>query len=353
MKKLILLSLLCLATNTLLRGQIAKGTITLGGEIGFGYVFAESAAWTGQDFTIAPSFGLMVTDHWMVSTSFSTGINGSSALFSPEVRYYLNPGNKRNNYYVGIGILLPLLNWADESIFDFQFGFNRFLNENIAFDANVTYAVYSQTPSALSLNLGLQPFMSRGDRDSLSSAASTFNRGDLLFNPSFAALSVYGPFHHRIIEAAFDPDFGLFLNNNTLVGFSLSGYVLTSLSDKSDYRYVQHIHLSLSPYLRHYLGSEQRHWRWYGQLCFALSSSSNESNAYEVDWKGLVLSNRWGANWFLTPNLAFDIGLDLSYNPGTDADGFRYFQTFDGPLGDRGFRVGTSIGVQYFLQRGN
>jgi hypothetical protein len=69
--------------------------------------------------------------------------------------------------------------------------------------------------------------------------------------------------------------------------------------------------------------------------------------------KGTILNNRWGANWFLTPHLAFDIGLDLRYNLGTNVEGFTHIRSFDGPRGDRGFPVGTSIGVQYFLQRGN
>lgn len=128
------------------------------------------------------------------------------------------------------------------------------------------------------------------------------------------------------------------------------GSISNSLDDEFAYRYM---HFSISPYLRHYLGGEQKHWRWYGQLGFALFGSNSESNTHEVDSWGTTLRNRWGANWFLTPNLAFDIGLDLSYNLGTDAEGFRYFQTFDGSQGDRGFRVGASIGVQYFLQRGN
>jgi hypothetical protein len=347
MKKLILLSLLCLATNTLLRGQIAKGTITLGGEIGIGYVFAESVAWSGYDDTFSPSFGLMFTDHWMVGTSLGTSTN------ILELNYYINPRSERYNFYLGAGALVPLLDWSDEPFFDFQFGFNKFINGNIAFDANITYFVYP--PSRLSLNLGLQPFVSESDRDKGASGVSAFRKGDLLINPSFATISYFGNrYPDNLIEATFNPNLGLFLSGHTLVGLSLSGHFLTRFGEAFKYSYPQNPHLAIAPYFRYYFGNAQKYWsRWYGQLGFSFTRSSSESNVHKLDLWGTFLNNRWGANWFLTPHLAFDVGLDLRYNLGTNVEGFTPIRSFNGPRGDRGFRVGVSIGVQYFMQREN
>ena len=94
MKKLILLSLLCLAANTSLLGQIGKGSVTVRGGAELDYLFAEEETRTGFSYDFFPRFGLMVTDHWMVGAGVSIrgfGNNVYPSEVAPEIRYYINP----------------------------------------------------------------------------------------------------------------------------------------------------------------------------------------------------------------------------------------------------------------------
>jgi hypothetical protein len=346
MKKLLLLSLLCLSFNTFLRGQIEKGAIAFGGEIGLDYLAAEEESFSGFSYGFSPAFSLMVTDHWLLGASLGTSAFDDSANFStiaPQVRYYLNPGSEGNNYYAGFRYERDFGDY-EESSYNFQLGFNRFLNGNIALDASITYAIHSLRDNGFILNLGLQPFMNKDGREAWQSAVSTFNRGDLMISPGFASIFYLG----GVLDMRFSPDVGLFLSDQTLVGVSLSGSYSNRLNNTFDY---EGAHLSIAPYLRRYFGSSQKHWRWYSQVGLFLTGSGYETEFVEFDSWGSLLNGRLGTNWFLTSNLAFDIGLDLSYHLWTNQNGATRSSDFDGPWANRGFRIGASVGVKYFLQR--
>ncbi|WP_421948158.1 hypothetical protein [Phaeodactylibacter xiamenensis] len=349
MKKLILLSLLCLAANTSLLGQIGKGSVTVRGGAELDYLFAEEETRTGFSYDFFPRFGLMVTDHWMVGGSISIRGFDDSVYPSeviPEVRYYINSASTKNSYYAGLRCILGI-NYPALSSYGFRLGFNRFLNEHIAFNVRAIYSVRPRMPNGILLFFGLQPFMNRADRARWRSAVSAFSKGDFIINSGLGGVSV----RNNIIQMRLRPNLGLFLSEHTLVGVELSAYHLQNLNREVQYKSNG---LSIAPYLRHYFSNEQKHWRWYGQTGFLFSSLRFESSSSERDTLISLLNSRLGVNWFLTPNLAFDMGLGLDYHIWTNVNGANPWNgSFDGPLPNSGLRVGASIGVQYFLQRGN
>jgi hypothetical protein len=349
MKKLVLLSLLCLAANTLLLGQIGKGSVTVRGGAELDYLFAEEETRTGFSYDFFPRFGLMVTDHWMVGAGVSIrgfGNNVYPSEVAPEIRYYINPRSKKNNYYAGLRYILGI-NEPAHSSYGFRLGFNRFLNEHIAFNVRAIYSVRPQTANIMLLSFGLQPFMNGLDRSQWRSGISAFNKGDLMIDSDLGGVSVQS----NIIRLRFRPKVGLFLSEQTLIGIELSANFSQHLNREVQYTDKG---ISIAPYLRHYFGNKQSHWRWYAQAGFFFSSSRSE--AFSSKRKSLIslVSSRLGTNWFLTPNLAFDMGLGLDYHIWTNVNRSNPWNgSFDGPLPSSGLRVGASIGVQYFLQRGN
>ena len=352
MKKLLLLSLLCLSSHALLQAQIEKGALTLRGAAGLEYLSAAEEEYSGLTYELGTRIGWMLTDHWLLGTSLGVvGIGGSGAVYfaAPEVRYYFNPGSEKNNYYGGFRYSFTSEGF-DNSIYEFQLGLNRFINEQVAFDANLVYAVQPGEDHTLLLSFGLQPFMNKGDRAGWKSAASAFDKGDLLLNSSFGFVSYRGSF----LEMMFNPDLGLFLSEQTLVGVNFNASFNTIVGNLRKVNQGTITELSIAPYLRHYLSKEQKHWRWYGQAGFLFAGSNFESSSFERNSSVALVSGRLGTNWFLTPNLAFDIGLDLSQHLWANTEGASDWSgSFDEQLPDRGFQVGASIGVQYFLQRGN
>ncbi|WP_421948157.1 hypothetical protein [Phaeodactylibacter xiamenensis] len=352
MKKLLLLSLLCLSSHALLQAQIEKGALTLRGAAGLQYLSAAEEEYSGLTYELGTRIGWMLTDHWLVGTSLGVvGIGGSGAVYfaAPEVRYYFNPGSEKNNYYGGFRYSFNS-EGGDYSTYEFQLGLNRFINEQVAFDANLVYAVQPGEDHTLLLSLGLQPFMNKGDRAGWKSAASAFDKGDLLINSSFGFVSYRGSF----LEMMFNPDLGLFLSEQTLIGVNFNASFNTIVGNLRKVNQGTITELSIAPYLRHYLSKEQKHWRWYGQAGFLFAGSNFESSSFERNSSVALVSGRLGTNWFLTPNLAFDIGLDLSHHLRANTEGTSDWSgSFDEQMPDRGFQVGASIGVQYFLQRGN
>ncbi|KGE86262.1 MAG: hypothetical protein ACE362_14665 [Phaeodactylibacter xiamenensis] len=353
MKKLLLLSLLSLASHALLQAQIEKGALTLRGAAGLEYLSAAEEEYSGLTYELGTRIGWMLTDHWLLGTSLGVvGIGGSGAVYfaAPEVRYYFNPGSEKNNYYGGFRYSFNS-EGGDYSTYEFQLGLNRFINEQVAFDANLVYSVQPEEEHTLLLSIGLQPFINKADRAEWKSAASAFNKGDLLINPSFGSGSYRGG---SFLEMMFNPDLGLFLSEQTLIGVNLNASFLTVTGSLREFNPATITELSIAPYLRHYLSKEQNHWRWYGQVGFLFAGSNFESSVSERNSSVALVSGRLGTNWFLTPNLAFDIGLDLSHHLWANMEGTSDRSgPFDEQMPDRGFQVGASIGVQYFLQRGN
>ncbi|MCI4647329.1 hypothetical protein [Phaeodactylibacter sp.] len=352
MKELLLLSLLSLSSHALLQAQIEKGALTLRGAAGLEYLSAAEEEYSGLTYELGTRIGWMLTNHWLVGTSLGVvGIGGSGAVYfaAPEVRYYFNPGSEKNNYYGGFRYSFNSEGF-DYSTYEFQLGLNRFINEQVAFDANLVYAVQPEEDHTLLLSLGLQPFMNKADRAGWKSAASAFDKGDLLLNSSFGFVSYRGSF----LEMMFNPDLGLFLSEQTLIGVNFNASFNTIVGNLRKVNQGTITELSIAPYLRHYLSKEQKHWRWYGQAGFLFAGSNFESSSFERNSSVALVSGRLGTNWFLTPNLAFDIGLDLSHHLRANMEGTSDWSgSFDEQLPDRGFQVGASIGVQYFLQRGN
>jgi hypothetical protein len=354
MKKLLLLSLLCLSSYTLLQAQIEKGALTFRGAAGLEYLSAAEEEYSGLTYELGTRMGWMLTDHWLVGTSLGVvGIGGSGAVYfaAPEVRYYFNPASEKNNYYGGFRYSFNSEGF-DYATYEFQLGLNRFINEQAAFDANLVYAVQSEALNQILLSIGLQPFMSKADRAEWKSAASAFNKGDLLINPGFGFISFRGNDIGSALEMMFNPDLGLFLSEQALIGLELNAsFYQDYLKNEARLGITE---LSIAPYLRYYLSNEQQHWRWYGQAGFFLADARTGSSSHERNSSVALVSGRLGTNWFLTPNLAFDIGLDLSHHLWANVEGTSDWSgSFDEQMPDRGFQVGASIGVQYFLQRGN
>ncbi len=290
MKRLILLSLLCLSSHALLQAQIEKGALTLRGAAGLEYLAAAEEEYSGLTYELGTRIGWMLTDHWLVGTSLGVvGFGGSGAAYfaAPEVRYYFNPGSEKNNYYGGFRYSFTSEGF-DNSIYEFQLGLNRFINEQVAFDANLVYAVQPGEDCTLLLSIGLQPFINKADRAEWKSAASAFNKGDLLINPSLGS----GSYRGSLLEVMFNPDLGLFLSEQTLIGVDLNASFNTIVGNLRKVNQGTITELSIAPYLRHYLSKEQKHWRWYGQAGFLFAGSNFESSSFERNSSVALVSGR-------------------------------------------------------------
>ncbi len=361
MKNFTLIFCCVLLSAKLLQGQIEKGTISFGGNIGASYTWAESDQFQGYAIDFNPAIAFMINDHWLVGGAVGTFTNDNisvsdNSFIQPEVRYYFNPAAEKNKFYAGF---VPSfnLNELDNSAYNLTFGFNRFLNQNVALDANATYtAIGNNNQDVINVNLGLRSFMSKADRDNWKTGVSNFGKGDLLINTGIATASItgIGSGFTEFLQLSLNPSGGIFLSEQWLLGAQLSANLASDLgSDLS----LQTSSLSLAPFARYYLGNEQKHWRWFGQAGVSFTSARVRFDGnFNSDLSAFFLNSRWGANWFLNSNLAFDMGIDLNYNFGTNSEVMftnGAGDDFDELLADNGLSLGFSIGVQYFLNRNN
>lgn len=359
MKNLTLIICCCLLSGNLLWGQIEKGAISFSGNIGAEYTWAQSDQFQGYALDFNPAIAFMINDHWLIGGAIGTFTNDNisvsdNSFIQPEVRYYFNPAADKNKFYAGF---IPSFNLdeLDNSAYNFTFGFNRFLNQNVALDANATYtAIGNNAQDIININLGLRSFMSKTDRGNWKTAVSEFNKGDLLINTGIATASItgIGSGFTEFLQLSLNPSGGIFISEQWLLGAQLGASLASDLgSDLS----LQTSSLSLAPFARYYLGNEQKHWRWFGQAGLSfMSSRVRFENNFNSNSSAFFLNSTWGANWFLTSNLAFELGVNLNYNFGTNTEATftnGAGDDFDELLPDDGISIGASIGVQYFLNR--
>ncbi|MEM6380205.1 MAG: hypothetical protein AAF705_18570, partial [Bacteroidota bacterium] len=195
--------------------------------------------------------------------------------------------------------------------------------------------------------LGLRSFMNRTERDNWQTAVSDFNRGDLLMGAGLARIS----FTRGFLSLHLDPRIGYFLNERLVLGM----FIGTSLTFAVEEPFGREGRtFRIEPFARYYFGNEQQRWRWFGEAGIAATSSWFNLNDIQERTSSFVEGRgRFGANWFLTPNLAFELAVLGIYNFGINdvsmfPDGREDLEV---KILDNGFILRTAISVQYFLNR--
>lgn len=166
--------LLLLAATVSLSAQIQKGSLMLGGTVGFNYLGADGDGATSVNVT--PNLGYFISDQIAIGSSLgfalvvSDGESSSAFGLSPFGRYY-NNGTGRNRFFgqVKIGVLTGDSDFADDSaawLFGLGIGADFFLNDNVAIEAllgyqRLYYPEYEAGLNNIGLNFGVAAFISR------------------------------------------------------------------------------------------------------------------------------------------------------------------------------------------------
>ncbi|MBK6993428.1 MAG: outer membrane beta-barrel protein [Lewinellaceae bacterium] len=172
----LLLILLVFATN--LSAQIQKGTVLLGGTVGFNRISEDGEGITYVN--LSPNAGFFLTDRFALGSSLdfivvaSDGESSTSFGLSPFARYYLNEGGKSRFFGQGkFGFQIGDTDFFDEStawIFGLGIGADFFLNDNVAIEAilgyeRLQYPEYELGLNHIGLNFGVAAFISRGKKE--------------------------------------------------------------------------------------------------------------------------------------------------------------------------------------------
>ncbi len=168
-----LLILLVFATN--LSAQIQKGTVLLGGTVGFNNLSSEGDGITY--INVSPSAGFFLSDQIALGGSLdfvlvaSDGESSTSFGLTPFGRYYFNESGKSRFFgQLKAGFQTGDTEFFEEStalIFGFGVGADFFINDNVAIEAilgyeRLQYSEYEVGLNRIGLNFGVAAFIGRG-----------------------------------------------------------------------------------------------------------------------------------------------------------------------------------------------
>lgn len=171
-----LLLLLAFAAN--LSAQIQKGTVLLGGTVGFNNVSEEGEGLTSVN--VSPNAGFFLSDRFAVGTSLdfvlvaSDGESSTSFGLAPFARYYFNDSGKSRFFgQAKVGFQTGETDFFEEStalIFGVGIGADFFLNDNVAIEAilgyqRLQYPEYEVGLNNIGLNFGVAAFIGGGKKE--------------------------------------------------------------------------------------------------------------------------------------------------------------------------------------------
>ena len=170
--------LIILASFTILSAQIQKGTVLLGGTVGFNNISEEGEGITYVN--VSPNAGFFLSDRFALGSILdfvlvaTDGESSASFGLTPFARYYFNAsGASRFFGQAKVGFQTGTTNFFDEGTaltFGLGVGADFFLNDNVAIEAflgyqRLEYSEYEVGLNNIGLNFGVAAFIARGKKE--------------------------------------------------------------------------------------------------------------------------------------------------------------------------------------------
>jgi len=170
--------LMLIAFSIHLSAQIQKGTVLLGGTVGFNRISEDGNGISYANFS--PNFGYFFSNQFALGSSLdfvlvaNDGDSKSSFGLSPFARYYFSDsGNSRFFGQAKVGFLTGDTDFFEKSTaltFGVGIGADFFLNEHVAIEAflgyqRLQYSEYEVGLNNIGLNFGVAAFIGGGDKE--------------------------------------------------------------------------------------------------------------------------------------------------------------------------------------------
>ena len=161
-----------------LSAQIQKGTVLLGGTVGFNNISEEGEGITSVN--LSPSAGFFLSNRFAIGSSLDfnlvadDGETSASFGLTPFVRYYFNDsGPARFFGQSKVGFQIGNTDFSDVStawVFGVGIGADFFLNDNVAIEGflgyqRFQYFEYEVGLNNIGLNFGVAAFIGGGNRE--------------------------------------------------------------------------------------------------------------------------------------------------------------------------------------------
>ncbi|MCB0638103.1 MAG: hypothetical protein KDC54_15845 [Lewinella sp.] len=352
MKNILTTILLIWCLPSISQAQLVRGTWTIGGQF-----TAEVVNVAGDtplfQASIAPQFGVFVTDHWLlgggVGGFVSSGVtDGGDAFLTPFARYYFNPAAPRANFFAGASAAFIL----DRDFFNslgVEAGLSYFLTPGVALDLTAGLT-FTESSNPGMLGVGLRAFLNPESRSGMQTAGGEFEAGSWLLGTSRFSATM----NRDLISLAISPNVGTFLTDQWVVGLA-GGLAWPIRFNKHLLRFRTY---QARPFVRYYF-TPARHLNWFAEASAGIESSyfRNGDVLTQQAYRG-IFQGSLGANLFLTNNLALEAGLLVTHFTQRDITRLDFDETFGnifqvepGPQGDQETRIGLRIGLQFFINR--
>jgi opacity protein-like surface antigen len=304
-------------------------------------------------FALAPQYGGFVSDNLLIGGgliffALSDLDGGSASLLSvnPFARYYLNPGAANNHVYGQIGARYTAnLGEGGDNFWgsDFGIGLTHFLAPGLAFDTYAFYGIsdWSETGTgSFGLSVGLNVFFGPEQRKGRSEAASGFSRGSLMIGGTSGSFGFNSSPTSRFIQLSLRPQVLYFLSEQIALGGGLD----FSLSHTSAFINFTSAEIRLIPQARYYFSAVPKRQQWFAAAGLEIGRSGvtiEDGGSFSQNHFGFGLGV--GLNYFLSPNIALELGPSLRY------DFRRNDDLLD--LDTKRLRLGLDVGLQFFLNK--
>lgn len=345
---LFLVSFIC----TTVHAQLQKGTLFLSEnspEVNLGAIGLNSGSLGNLNFldgltiySASPSLGYFVSDRLMLEGSlFLTGIRNDGEgvnIYGAGAggRFYINPKNPKNNFFVEaqynfFGISIDGES-ARQSSYGAGIGSTWFLAPGVSFDTRLLFAgPFSNdnllsTTEVLSLGTGLNFYLNPTMKSGRKTVVPALQKGKWMIGSSSGDINL--SFDPNNFSLSLLPSIGYFVTDQFVTGAKV-GINFERTEDFTGGTTTSTL-LSFAPLARYYVGENTR-LRWFMGGSLGLAYAAIKSDFGDVDDTTFNINVNGGLNLFLTPNFALEVGPFLA----TD---------FDGLFG------GLNVGFNYFVR---
>ncbi len=320
--------LLALFLPFISHAQLEKGMRQFEDNSEYGFIFGEGS--TILVGLMSHRQNWMLSDHFMVGANYGGGIISGGGITEPvliggpNLRYYINPGNTKTNFYLGLEAQATVFFGDGEGnlAVEPQLGLNTFIQEDVSIRARLIAQLNSDIDEVVFvLAADLESFFKRDAWKSRRSVQDPSQKGTFLLGDPQASFS-FLPGGTNTIEI--NTGLGYFFSNDFVggleLGFGDAGGIFRT------FRIV--------PYARYYLSKARTSWFLQGEGGPNLISVNNffgPGRTSETIWEYFGGA---GFNKFLSPNVAIEAKIGVSGRSQNTAT------TFAG-----------QFGMQYYINR--
>ena len=336
---------------------------------------------------INPSFGVFLTQNFLIGAEFSFSASSSKANDKLDFRhsissrlmgrYYFNAAsNSVFKFFVGAKLAYgPLLlnteiSTASNTVdLELGGGMDVFLSSNMVLSHQLNYDIVTEGSREGYRNVGLQTSLYLYLPRQSKQAEKTWDKGPgkeaVMLGGSwggiwwskgdFSTTRSFKTFLFRVL-----PRMGYFVTDDILLGAgagvsqssftSIIRFKLPSQGNQDMYDEIEDISkttsILFSPYVRYYFGSPQQRWRWFGQT--------------QLEFSRNITSSEKTKRYYYAKDIKLDLGFDLFLNTHASLDisiGYRWNKsdyTQNGSTGSTSYwiknrSIELSFGYQYFL----